>query len=285
MLLFSLPLLLAVLTKVASAVLTMAFLVLAMLVPVWLAFRAWRAEWACRKRAQQAFGKTRPQDGIREWDVALSIVQDRVTTGTDLGRLWIEGGAIYFVGQRTSFALTKHQVWPTSPVSLTIQPSVPLERSVQIRLADRGFGPWSVQFEVTNGGDREKLVWEAKQCFGAAAPPGIGQFPPSSLGPGYLTRSRLLWHLAPDVLLIPVLAGILLWAVFTDHGGIGQGAARSALGLGWIVGWAFSGPPRIKAKLRALRNWDRVVHRSSDGRVCRSLRGAGRRIGAVDDAQ
>ncbi len=167
-----------------------------------------------RRIRSEEYWKGGPVDDLRDWSVSFDIVQEGVVTGRDSGKLWFQDRGAHFVGKATSFVLTNRQLAERGSIERRFKPLAPIERGIEIRLADpRGEGAWSVQLDAGDPAVVNALYGQLSAVFVNEAPPGIGQFPPRGLGPGYLAR-RTVWFVAgPFAILVVMGAWVGLWLV------------------------------------------------------------------------
>jgi hypothetical protein len=127
-----------------------------------------------------------PHDGVSEWTVRLSIVQEHVRTGTDTGKVWVQPGAICFVGKRTSFALSSMETGGRFSVDLVTSGWLEGRQSVRIKLVAVGRTTnWWVELRPQRSQELTGLCYAVGRFVLADQPPSnLRQFPPTSPGLG-----------------------------------------------------------------------------------------------------
>ncbi|HWD37720.1 MAG TPA: hypothetical protein VG944_02645, partial [Fimbriimonas sp.] len=135
-------------------------------------------------------------DASVQREVKVEVCQGRHTTGRDAGLLWFADGKLYFVGDRTSFAIPLQQ---NARVSLLIPPS-PSPRGCIYRIQMRvkgPLGPCSLKLHVQNYGADKRFedAFEA-MWFWRGLAGGPGQYPPLEIGPGHDQRRDLRTQIA-----------------------------------------------------------------------------------------
>lgn len=127
--------------------------------------------------------------------VSLIVRQGDAPTGEDVGLLWFEEGRLYFSGQRTSFGLVPSQARSVS----AIREGVPgVRNAVDLVLRrDTVAGAMALSFEPllppheSSYVHRTSLRTDLAEWTGVVAS-GVGQFPPTTIGPGVVGDRRLL---------------------------------------------------------------------------------------------
>jgi hypothetical protein len=145
-------------------------------------------------KENQTYWGPAPEDGVRQWDVWLAVVQDHVTTGKDVGKLWLQDGAICFSGKRTSFALSSVETRDRWCVDLVHAEFPVSRRAVRVKLSPCGTAQnWWVEIVPLDDENlRSMRALLAGAVWGQAPASGLGQYPPLSKGPGPSDPRRAL---------------------------------------------------------------------------------------------
>jgi hypothetical protein len=132
--------------------------------------------------------------------VTLDVVRGSLVTGTDRGSIWFESGAMCFLGQTTSFAITEDLIRPDG-VRVLERPLRPFERRMMILLTSG----WRLQIDLAPGQD--STYEELHRKISALEPGGeIRQHPPTRLGPGAFARRTLVRLVAAGAIQIAAFA-------------------------------------------------------------------------------
>ncbi len=179
-------------TRLFQTILALLVTVVSGVIAVWLAVR----DNVLRRDAALPDQTRRQEFGAGEgWLVDLIVLQGAAPTGSDRGMLWIEGDRLLFAGDRTSFALAGNDV---AGHIRTEEPIGGLRHALCVPLTHRtAAGPLALSFEVVGRDAEEKiLVRDTVDRWAVRVPHLDGQRPPTRLGPGAPTRTRLFFRAA-----------------------------------------------------------------------------------------
>lgn len=187
-------------------------------------------------------------ESIGAWLVDLVVFQGVVPTGRDQGVLWFEEDRLYFLGDRTSFGLSRDQVatfrhndWVRND----------LQRSISLDLCEESpVGPLGIGVEVLAPYVAQSpyrgpyTLVEALRGWIAASEGTDRQLPPLSIGPEAPSSLALLNEAVKNSLVWGALLGAALWMGFASEWWVGVGFA--AIVSLFLSPWGAIWTPRLR---------------------------------------
>ncbi len=183
---------------------------------------------SCLAAKRQAIGRRRESalyeeySSLSGWHVDLFVLQGDAPTGRDRGVIWFEEDRLYFVGDRTSFGISRGQVkamlgeeWSVA----NLRPQFVLQLHADTPAGKAAVGMNMIRpLGSTLPNPSSNSLSQALRGWIRSTGGDDGQLPPLTLGPEAPTRSRLLKS---------ALGTTFLWSAMVPVLGF----------IGWIGGW------------------------------------------------
>jgi len=185
---------------------------------------------------------------VRGWLVDLFVLQGNTPTGRDRGVLWFEEDRLYFVGDRTSFGVSRGQIAAMQADGFRVsdlRPEFVLELSVDTPLGKTGFGfdqILSIGSNLSNSSSND--LAQVLRGWMRSTGNEEGQLPPFALGPGIPSLNLLFLRAVGNTIVWATLIITMAAAGFW----LGWGAALVSIAIGVfpLTTWSDLWFPRLR---------------------------------------